>query len=81
MTDSNKRNLVDFGKVVSFGLPAFAAIIALMGIYNSCGIASFYGVVGTFNFAVEVVLFVKLFKKLWPKNEEKKEDETLKKAE
>ena len=72
MTDSNKQTLVDFGKVVSFILPAFAAIIALMGIYNSCGITSFYGVVGTFNFVVEVVLFVKLFKKLWPKKEEKK---------
>jgi len=81
MTDSNKQNLADFGKAVSFGLPAFAAIIALMGIYNGCGIGSFYGVVGTFNFIVEVVFFVKLYKKLWPKKEVKKEDEALKKSE
>ena len=73
MTDSNKKTLVDFGKAAGFGLAAFASIIALMGIYNGCGISSFYGVVGTLNFAVEVVFFVKWFKTWWPKSI-KKED-------
>ena len=80
MTDSNKKTLVDFGKVAGFGLAAFASIIALMGIYNGCSISSFYGFVGTINFAVEVVFFVKWYKKWWPKPV-KKEDEALKKSE
>lgn len=73
MTDQNKENLVQFSRVAGFGLAAFASIIALMGIYNGCGINSFYGFVGTINFAVEVVFFVKLYKKLF-KKEEQKED-------
>ena len=74
MADQNKENLVQFGRVAGFGLAAFASIIALMGIYNGCGISSFYGFVGTINFAVEVVFFVKWYKKWFKKVEEKKEE-------
>ena len=73
MTDQNKETLVQFSKVAIFGMSAFAALIALMGSYNGCGINSFYGFVGTFNFAVEVFFFIKLYKKLF-KKVEKKED-------
>ena len=69
MTDRNKNNLVKFGKIAIFGISAFAALIALMGIYNGCGINSFYGFVGTFNFAVEVFFFFKLYKKLFKKED------------
>ena len=76
MTNQNKENLVQFGKVAMFGLLVFAAIIALMGIYNGCGINSFYGFVGTLNFAVEVFFFevfffVKLYKKLFKEEKQK----------
>ena len=71
MTDQNKENLVQFGKVATFSSSAFTALIALMGIYNGCGINSFYGFVGTFNFAVEVFFFIKLYKKLFKKEEQK----------
>lgn len=74
MANQNKENLVEFGRVAGFGLAAFASIIALMGIYNGCGISSFYGFVGTINFAVEVVFFVKWYKKWFKKVEEKKEE-------
>lgn len=70
MTDQNKETLVQFGKVAIFGISAFAALITLMSIYNGCGINSFYGVVGTFNFAVEVFFFIKLYKKLFKKEEQ-----------
>ena len=71
MTNQNKENLVQFGKVAIFGIFAFAALIALMGIYNGCGINSFYGFVGTLNFAVEVFFFVKLYKKLFKEEKQK----------
>ena len=71
MTDQNKENLVQFGKVVIFGIFAFAALIALMGIYNGCGINSFYGFIGTFNFAVEVFFLFKLYKKLFKEEKQK----------
>ena len=71
MTDQNKENLVQFGKVATFSISAFAALITLMGIYNGCGINSFYGFVGTFNFAVEVFFFIKLYKKLFKKEKQK----------
>ena len=74
MANQNKENLVEFGRVAGFGLAAFASIIALMGIYNGCGISSFYGFVGTINFVVEVVFFVKWYKKWFKKVEEKKEE-------
>ena len=71
MTDQNKETLVQFSKVAIFGISAFAALIALMGIYNGCGINSFYGFVGTLNFAVEVFFFVKLYKKLFKEEKQK----------
>ena len=74
MKESDKKSLIEFGRVAGFGLAAFASIIALMGIYNGCGISRFYGFVGTINFAVEVVFFVKWYKKWFKKVEEKKED-------
>ena len=55
MTDQNKENLVQFSRVAGFGLAVFASIIALMGIYNGCGINSFYGFVGTINVYVNDV--------------------------
>ena len=75
MNESDKKSLIEFGRAAGFGLSVFASIIALMGIYNGCGISSFYGFVGTINFAVEVVFFVKWYKKWFKKEEQKKEEQ------
>ena len=72
MTDQNKENLVQFGKVVSFGLPAFVAVIAFAGILNGVvanGLDSFYGWIGGLNFCVEVFLLYAWYKKLFKKED------------
>lgn len=58
MTEQNKNNLVKFGKVAIFGISAFAALIAFIGIINGVvanGLESFYGWVGGFNLCIEGV--------------------------
>ena len=76
MTEQNKNNLVKFGKVAIFGISAFAALIAFIGIINGVvanGLESFYGWVGGFNLCIEGVFFYALYKRLF-KKVEKKED-------
>lgn len=69
MTELTKNNLIWFGKVLSFALPVFIAIITFMGILNGItyGLDSFYGYVAALNIGVEGYFFYKLFKKLFKK--------------
>jgi hypothetical protein len=72
MTDQNKENLVQFGKVVAFGLPAFIAIITFAGILNGVvanGLDSFYGWIGGLNFCAEAFLLYAWYKKLFKKED------------
>ena len=74
MTDQNKENLVQFGKVAIFGIFAFAALIAFIGIINGVvanGLESFYGWVGGFNLCIEGVFFYALYKRLFKKEKQK----------
>lgn len=74
MTDQNKETLVQFGKVAIFGISAFVALIAFIGIINGVvvnGLDSFYGWVGGFNLCIEGVFFYALYKKLFKKEKQK----------
>ena len=76
MTKQNKETLVQFGKIAIFGISAFAALIAFIGIINGVvanGLESFYGWVGGLNLCIEGVFFYALYKRLF-KKVEKKED-------
>lgn len=77
MTESNKETLIHFSKAAGFGLAAFIAIITYAGILNgvvALGLDSFYAWVGLINLGVEAFGFVKLYKYLFPKKTDKKED-------
>ena len=74
MTDQNKETLVQFSKVAIFGISAFAALIAFIGIINGVvanGLESFYGWVGGFNLCIEGVFFYALYKRLFKKEKQK----------
>ena len=76
MTDLNKKNLKNFGKVLAVALPGFIALIAFMGILNGVVVNkldSFYGWVGGINFVIEIFLLYRLYKSLF-----KKEDKEVK---
>ena len=76
MTEFNKRNLIQFAKVAGFGLAAFIAVISFVGILNGVtgGLDAFYAWVGGINLIIEGFGFYTLFKKLFPKKEDKKEE-------
>ena len=78
MTDSNKENLIHWGKGVLVGLVAFIAIIAAAGVWNgtsSGNVDAFYGWVAAFNLIIEGVGVWSLYKKLFPKKVDDKQDE------
>lgn len=73
MTDSNKENLIQFGKVAGFGLACFAALITAAGVWNAVAvgaIGAFYGWVAGANLIVEGFGFYSLYKKLFGKKTE-----------
>ena len=75
MTDSNKENLIHWGKGVLVGLVAFIAIIAAAGIWNgtsSGNVDAFYGWAAAFNLVIEGVGVWSLYKKLFPKKDAQK---------
>lgn len=77
MADYNKENLVRFGKVVLFGFIAFIAGISYAGILNGVfahGLDKFYAVVGLFNLTAESFGLVTLYRHLFPKKSDKKEN-------
>ena len=78
MTDSNKENLIHWGKGVLVGLVAFIAIIAAAGVWNgtsSGNVDAFYGWVAAFNLIIEGVGVWSLYKKFFPKKVDDKQDE------
>ena len=70
MTEQNKQTLIQFGKVLAFGLPAFMAIITFAGVLNGVvahGLDAFYGWVAGLHLGAEVYPFYLYFRKLFPK--------------
>lgn len=80
MTQENKESLIQYGKVVGFGLACFAAIITSAGVWNAVSLKAidgFYGFVAGLNLVVEGFGFYSLYKKLFEedKDTEKNVDE------
>lgn len=78
MTESNKETLIHFGKVVALGLVGFIAIITSAGVWNGVAngaIGSFYGWVAGINLIVEGFGVYSLYKKLFPKKVDDKQNE------
>jgi len=81
MTNSNKETLIHFAKVLLFAIICGGIIITLAGILNAVtlgAIGSFYGWVAGFSFIVEIFGVISLYKKLFPKGTEKKEEKPVK---
>jgi hypothetical protein len=77
MTENNKETFRQFGKVVLLVLIGFIAIIAAAGVWNGVAngaIGSFYGWVAGLNLITEGFGVYSLYKKLFTKKVEKKEE-------
>ena len=78
MTENNKETFRQFGKVVLLGLVGFIAIIAAAGVWNGVAngaIGSFYGWVAGLNLIAEGFGVYSLYKKLFPKKVDNKQNE------
>jgi hypothetical protein len=78
MTDNNKETFRQFGKVVLLGLVGFIAIITSAGVWNGVAngaIGSFYGWVAGLNLIAEGFGVYSLYKKLFPKIADNKQNE------
>ena len=77
MTQKNKELLIQFGKVVGFGLACFAAVIASAGVWNAVSLKAidgFYGFVAGLNLIVEGFGFYSLYKKLFKEDKDVEEN-------
>ena len=83
MNESNKKTLIEFGKVVALFLLGMIAIITSAGVWNSVhagAIGSFYGWVAGLNLIAEGFGIWSLWKFLFKKKEEEKPVAYIEKA-